>query len=258
MNINLSDKTYKRLAKHSEGFEKPEEVIEKLLNFYESRQTSTKPKIVFVPDEVEFKNLLLKKRAAWKLFDFYDGSSSIEKWIANRLTESSNLRANLWSGALRDWEVKGIKRLTLSISEPKLITKEEENMPKSIKVQVGKFVQEHLDSIVDYCESDPKHLDNLKNLEWSKNVLGLSSFPFLKPSSSVTEKESSEGRYWKRHTRTINGVKHSFCSQFGGNTMFGTQTLSERHGNKMLAFLKSNNLLLPRYQNSQVEFVVKG
>ncbi|MEF1306260.1 hypothetical protein QTO17_30805, partial [Vibrio owensii] len=57
---------------------------------------------------------------------------------------------------------------------------------------------------------------------------------------------------------SINGQSYRFCSQFGGNNAVGTKTLSEYHGEKFLAYLKSFKLLKPAYTDKQVRFIVKS
>lgn len=256
MKIDISDKLYNRLAQHVVGFEQPENVIERILNDYEGRKVLNKPEIIFVPNEDTFKDDLLIKKEAWKHFEFVDGSTSDERWVANRFSEDSNLRANLWSGSLRDWQVKGIKSLTLSIE--KLSTPISEISSDEIEIQVGKFIQDHLPVIAEYCENHPEHISELCDLGWSKLHLGLSSFPFMKLSSEITPKENAGGRFWKRHRFMINGKEYRFCSQFGGNSMVGTQTLSEFHGKKFLQYLKSKDLLLPNLKEKRFLFLIKG
>lgn len=258
MNIKISEHTYERLSKHSVGFEQPEDVLIRLLDFYENRKSLAKPEIAFLPDEASFKKKLLEIREAWKNIEYTDGSNTVEKWIASRITDSSNIKANLWSGSLRDWEIKGIRKITLSIDKPESCFKESDQMNGVIEIQVGKFIQNHLDAIASYCESNERQLRKLMDLEWSKLHLGLSSFPFIKATSDVSSKEKREGRYWERHKRFINGIEHSFCSQFGGKTMVGTKTLSEQHGKKMIDFLKAHGLLLSEYKNTDIKFIVKS
>lgn len=254
MNVEITENTYNRLGSHSIGFEKPESVIVRLLDFYENRKTNSKPKIVFLPDEGAFKEQLISQKTAWKLFEFSDGSIELEKWSASKLNENSNLRANLWSGALRDWQAKGVKKLTLSIEKPKKIQKEY-SVNGTVEIQIGKFIKNHLDSIIEYCKNNSSHINELMNVGWSQQHFDLSSFPFMCLSSEISTVDSV--RYWKPEY-SIGSKKYRFCSQFGGKAMVGTKTKSEYQGQKFIQYLKSKGLLLPEYKDVEIRFVVKS
>jgi hypothetical protein len=65
--------------------------------------------LVFHPaDEKQFLKQLIERKAAWVKIDYQDGSSETIPWHASRMKPTSNLRANIWSGQLRDWKAKGI------------------------------------------------------------------------------------------------------------------------------------------------------
>lgn len=115
MQIEISDSTYKRLAKLVEGFDTPDAVISRLLDSVEGAVES-KPEIIFYPsDEERFKRLLLRDQLAEVVIYKADMTREVSQWVAKRFTESSNLKANLWSGYLRDWKKKGITKIELSI-----------------------------------------------------------------------------------------------------------------------------------------------
>lgn len=256
MKIEISEKLYDRLGKHVKGFETPEEVIMRILDHYESRNSEKRPELVFEPDEEGFKSELLRKKMAWKIFEFADGSKQIEEWAANQFNENSNLRANIWSGALRDWKNKGIKQLTLTTEDTR---KEEGAMQIShsdtIEIQVGKLVKHHIDKIVEYCNSKVEHVHLLTSKEWCTDHLGI-SFPLIMLANQVRE-EDLHVRYWIPEY-TISGQQYRFCSQFGGNNAVGTKTLSEYHGDKFLQYLKRYGLILPHYEQRKVQFIVRG
>lgn len=116
--INVSDEIYRRLEGLAIGFDSPERVIERLLNEIDSsssRLTESKPTLTFIPDEQTFKNELLAKKRAQVVLHLRDGQRDVLQWNASRFQPSSNLRANLWSGILRNWKEKGIVSAELSV-----------------------------------------------------------------------------------------------------------------------------------------------
>lgn len=256
MKIELSRETYNRLGKHVVGFESPESVISRLLDFYESRTTTDKPQLVFIPSEEEFKACLVNQKQAWKIFQFIDGRESIEEWSAQQFGLHSNLMANIWSGALRGWKNKGIVRLTLMTEKPdknpELLSNEKD--VDMLEIRIGKLVKEHVDVIIDFCAKTPSHLELLKDIDWCKERFGL-SFPLVLSSHEASK--NYHERYWVREY-SVNGQSYRFCSQFGGNSAVGTQTLSEYHGEKFLAYLNRFKLLKPVYANKKIKFIVKS
>ena len=117
--VRISVNLYARLEKHAKGFDSPASVIEKLLNYYDGENTSiedsttnamsAKPELIFHPsDEVEFLKKLVERKAVWVNIYKDDGKIETSTWNASRITPNSNLRANIWSGRLRDWKQKGI------------------------------------------------------------------------------------------------------------------------------------------------------
>ena len=113
--IELTQTTFARLEQLAEGFDTPEAVIIRLLDNIDGR-TETKPTLHFDPsDESEFKLRLIESKEAEVVIYKNDETREIVRWKANRLSESSNLRGNLWSGLLRGWKSKRIKSVELSI-----------------------------------------------------------------------------------------------------------------------------------------------
>ena len=65
--ITISEETYQKLANLAIGFDTPDNVIQRLLNSVGSLDIlddSSKPKLIFVPNEASFKNELISKRRA--------------------------------------------------------------------------------------------------------------------------------------------------------------------------------------------------
>ncbi|MBH0068980.1 MULTISPECIES: hypothetical protein [Pseudoalteromonas] len=113
--IEISSTTYSRLEKIAEGFDTPEAVIVRLLDNAEGK-VEIKPELKFYPtDENSFKAQLIENKEAEVVLYKVDGTREITRWKANRLSETSNLRGNLWSGFLRGWKTKGIKSAEFSI-----------------------------------------------------------------------------------------------------------------------------------------------
>ncbi|MGL5843213.1 hypothetical protein [Plesiomonas shigelloides] len=115
--LNVSKSTFDRLAALAIGFDTPEAVINRLIDQVSGLPTE-KPEILFKPSEAEFKKLLLENKAAEAKIYFNDGMHAIVKWNASKFKESSNLRANLWSGLLRDWRQRKISKIELIPLKP--------------------------------------------------------------------------------------------------------------------------------------------
>jgi predicted CopG family antitoxin len=256
VNIEITKELYERLANLAQGFESPNDVIERLLDSSQSSSTASKPELSFIPSEEEFKQQLLTEKHAWKKFEYLDGTLKFEPWLASRFSVKSNLRANLWSGALRDWQNKGIKKLTLSIEKPLNETKNILNKEGcEIKIQVGEFVKDHLDAVAEYCTTHPNHLIQLLDRDWCKEHLFL-QFPMLSLAQPLDTDIELHKRYWVK-VFSINNEKYRFCSQLGGNTAVGTNTLSEHHGKQFLKYLKLKDILLFEYNHKEIYFTVK-
>ncbi len=118
VSITVSDEIFQRLEKLAIGFDTPERVIERLLdgvNADSHKSTDARPTLTFLPDEATFKNELLARKIAQVVLHFQDGERDVLHWNASRFQPSSKLRANLWSGFLRNWKERGITAAELSV-----------------------------------------------------------------------------------------------------------------------------------------------
>ena len=113
--IEITESVYDRLATKITGFgDTPSLVIERLLNDVEG--SSVKPSLIFYPEnESEFKKLLLRDKVAEVALYKKNGEVDVLSWNASKLKESSNIKANIWSGYLRNWEEKGIIKAEFAI-----------------------------------------------------------------------------------------------------------------------------------------------
>ena len=114
--IEISETVYDRLSQLIQGFgDTPNSIIERLLN---EKGTKLKPSLIFYPeDESKFKKLLLRDKKAEVVLYTENGKIEVLKWSASKFKESSNVKANIWSGYLRNWEVKGITKAEFTIYE---------------------------------------------------------------------------------------------------------------------------------------------
>lgn len=161
--IQISDETYSRLEKFAVGFDTPEAVIIRLLDQIEGKPES-KPSLSFYPqDEVEFKQQLLDTKEAEVVIYKVDGSREINHWKANRLSNSSNLRGNLWSGPLRNWKDKGIQKVDLSVLPKSLnIPGDETATTKALAVEF-QLTYDEMDSLTYEIDSNSSNDDLVYN-----------------------------------------------------------------------------------------------
>ncbi|MGL4715725.1 MAG: hypothetical protein ACRCWL_07420 [Aeromonas sp.] len=167
VSIEISKSTFDRLSSLAVGFDTPDAVINRLIN-HSLGQSETKPRIMFIPSEAEFKRLLLQTRVAEAKIYHSDGRHFVVPWNATKLQSSSNLRANLWSGFLRNWKQKKISKVELSTLELgydlKLLTL---SHALGLTYEEAKIVQPEM------CkESDDTYLVSFKheNMDILKNV----------------------------------------------------------------------------------------
>jgi hypothetical protein len=161
VNITLSDETFRRLENLAVGFDTPERVIERLLDVVElngDTPTESRPNLEFIPDELTFKNELLTRKRAQVILYFKDGDRDVLHWNASRLRPKSNLRANLWSGFLRNWKEKGIVSAELSVLPKGLNTPGDETeqhiaIAAEIKWTINE-VQDYLIRVDPVCSDD--------------------------------------------------------------------------------------------------------
>lgn len=124
--LRISDALFKRLEAHAQGFDTPANVIERLLNSFEGIEVSKtesiaepqplpKPVLHFHPSESDFKKGIVEGSVARVTLFFADGKTEEKFWQPSRFQETSNLRANIWSGFLRDWKAKRINKAEFHI-----------------------------------------------------------------------------------------------------------------------------------------------
>src|SRR5690554_7237911 len=116
--IRISESLYQRLSAHAEGFDSPASVIERLLDQIEGVDPKpasdheatlmTRPELHFHPSEELFRKGLIEGKTGLVVLHFKDGTQVEKQWQSSRFTDSSNLRGNIWSGLLRNWEEKEI------------------------------------------------------------------------------------------------------------------------------------------------------
>jgi len=121
-----------------------------------------------------------------------------------------------------------------------------------IKIKIGKFVQVHLENIVELCRENETELKNLQDISYSNEYLGLTSnHKFMDISEYV-----DHDRYWT-NSYDINDTEYRFCSQFGGSiTDESGKTRSQREGEIFKKYLTDNDLLLDEYKNKNIKFIV--
>ena len=129
--IHLTDPNYHRLGALANPFETPEDVIERLLDYYETNSEAALPstniqlasspnelELIFIPsDEEEFKALLIDGKEAWIYLEHIDGTKKIKHWRIKEFKSTSSLRGNLFSGYLRGWKKKGICKAIISTNK---------------------------------------------------------------------------------------------------------------------------------------------
>jgi len=126
------------------------------------------------------------------------------------------------------------------------------------KIKVGEFVKEHIPEIIEYCKKNPNELEKLQTPEYSKQIIETIPYPFIKSAIDIeVNKKEFDDRYWKNNYE-INGEKYRFCSQIGGSKVQKNtnKTRSQRDGESFLKYLKEKNLLLNKYKNEEIEFIV--
>ena len=131
----------------------------------------------------------------------------------------------------------------------------EHNTMNTITIKVGEFLQEHAENIIEMCSEDEDELLNLQDIEYTKTTFGLrSNYPLLNKLSNIKAKEHWN-RYYKKDY-SIDGDTYRICSQFGGSNIIEGKTASEYHGEKIYNYLKAKNILLPKFQNKKIVFIV--
>ena len=132
--IRIPETLYKRLENYAQGFDTPANVIERILNYYESNCSEaaeikqepqkgtidqpSKLEIIYRPEGVDVfkKELLENKQAFIRLFKV-DGTTETKVWNASKFKPDSDIYNNLRSGYLRGWKTKGIYKAVVAINE---------------------------------------------------------------------------------------------------------------------------------------------
>jgi len=70
-----------------------------------------------LPDEVTFREKLLKFHSAKWTIIYSDGNRKEGIWDARNISESSNIQSNIYSGKLRDWKKKGIVKAIYEVKD---------------------------------------------------------------------------------------------------------------------------------------------
>jgi len=124
-------------------------------------------------------------------------------------------------------------------------------LKEHIEIQTATFVKEHIKDIIELCTINNDELNNLLDKEYSKKTFGLSSYSFLTLVNS-----GNKGRYWVDEY-LINSETYLVCSQWGGRyTNRDGISTSQRKGDKFIEYLSNHDLLLDKYKNKNIEFVV--
>ncbi|WP_434462143.1 hypothetical protein ACMV5L_01550 [Serratia plymuthica] len=145
--IILSDAVYKRLEQLAIGFDTPEQVILRLLNLAEGKSTA-KPELVFSPDDDKaFKSAFLASGHAEIALYYNSGKRDVIRWEAKRFNENSNLRANLWSGHLRNWKDKGIIKAEFTALPRETSDPEDETMRTRLIAHAINLTYQELDEV---------------------------------------------------------------------------------------------------------------
>ncbi|ARR51893.1 hypothetical protein ETN89_20535 (plasmid) [Photobacterium damselae subsp. damselae] len=115
MKIDVTTATFQRLSKLAQGFDTPDAVINRLIDEV-TKQPEIKPTIIFNPEiEDDFKRKLLNVKLAEVCLHYTDAAPTFSMWNATKFKESSNLKANIWSGFLRGWKNKCITKIELIV-----------------------------------------------------------------------------------------------------------------------------------------------
>jgi Cdc6-like AAA superfamily ATPase len=152
-----------------------------------------------------------------------------------------------------DWHIENMIKFLNTfpnyIDEIEIDLKKGEN--KVIKIKIGEFIKEHLENIAKYCENNPIELENLEKNNYSKKIGLTANFPFICKTATANSK-----RYWGKEYY-INGNSYKFCSQFGGSQIDASgKTRSQKEGELFLKYLIEKNLLLNKYKDKKIKFIV--
>ena len=155
-----------------------------------------------------------------------------------------------------DWQINTMIKFIEVL--PKYINKLEDvtfGKSEMIEMKIGQFVKEHIKYIIEYCKDNPEELENLQKIDYSKNEMGYAvNYSFLKSYNRVVDENLNE-RYWN-DVHKIDGNNYRVCSQFGGGVITEGKTRSQREGDNFYKYLEKRNLLLEKYKNKSIKFIV--
>ena len=116
--IEVPAELYTRLGKLASNFETPAELIEKLINAYELRNSPefSNLEIIYLlnDSEEEFKIKFLERDVAYIKIFYTDGSKEEKVWHKRTFSKESSVQGNLRTGVLRGWKKKGICKAIVS------------------------------------------------------------------------------------------------------------------------------------------------
>lgn len=137
----------------------------------------------------------------------------------------------------------------------KAINNKGDRQMNTIKIKVGAFLQEHAQNIIDMCHNNLDEFLKLQDIEYTRTTFGLSpKYPLLKKLENIKD----DGHYNRFYAKDymVDNEAYRFCSQFGGSHIINGQSASEYHGNKILEYLKLNDLLLDKFKDKEIIFIV--
>jgi 5-methylcytosine-specific restriction protein B len=125
----------------------------------------------------------------------------------------------------------------------------------TIKIKVGEFLQEHAQNIINMCSTNLKELSNLQDIEYTKSTFGLrSNYPLFNNLINISN-SGHNNRYYKKNYM-IDDDTYRLCSQFGGSQIIESESASEYHGKKIYNYLNTHGLLLDKFKDKEIIFIV--
>jgi hypothetical protein len=170
----------------------------------------------------------------------YNGMKTISAKNHGKIFEEIDKKVELW---------EPVAEFIEGVFEKK---QEENTLANVIEIKIGEFVKEHIENIVDFCIKDKNELEYLQTIQYSRDEVGLGvNYSFIGLANNVEHE-----RYWTTQY-SIDNKYYRFCSQFGGALVdeIGL-TRSEREGQKFKNYLIDKNILLDKYQNKKIKFIV--
>lgn len=196
-------------------------------------------------EEVLLDDLVKHSKIEPKTFlGHYNGMKTISEHNHAKIFEENNKMITLW------------EPVSAFIENIFLEHKNDMTNSSVIDIRIGEFIKEHLSSIIKLCENDISELNNLESRQYSRDKLGLNSnYPFIALSEKIIH-DDHDKRYWQTQY-IINNQQYRFCSQFGGGQCDSSgKTRSQREGDMFRNYLIEKNILLDKYKNKNIHFIV--